>query len=161
MNFFNFGPLEIVFILIIMIIALGPKKMVETAQSLGKFMRKIVKSPLWHTVMDTSRELRDLPSKLVREAGLEEDLSELKKTKDSLTKLGNISITDQPSHKENSEKTKPEAENHSEDGDQKSEKVEDPVTTPEKVAEESNDLTEIKEKEDKPESTSEVDQEKV
>lgn len=94
MNFFNFGPLEIIFILIIMIIVLGPKKMVETAQSLGKFMRKIVKSPLWHTVMDTSRELRDLPTKLVRDAGLEQDLSELKKTKDSLTKLGNITIAD-------------------------------------------------------------------
>lgn len=94
MNLFGIGPLELVFILLIMIVVLGPKKMVESAQSLGKFIRKIVKSPMWGTVMDTSRELRDLPNKLVREAGIEEDLRELQKTKQTLTDIRNYSVSD-------------------------------------------------------------------
>ncbi len=84
MNFLNFGPMEIAFILVIMIVVLGPKQMVELAQKLGAFIRKAVKSPLWTTIMDTSKELRELPTRLVREAGIEEDIKEIKKTRDSL-----------------------------------------------------------------------------
>lgn len=97
MNFLNFGPMEIAFILVIMIVVLGPKKMVESAQKLGVFIRKAVKSPLWSTIMDTSKELRELPTRLVREAGIEEDLKEIKKTRDSIKDIGNISATYNPS----------------------------------------------------------------
>ncbi|MAT41716.1 MAG: hypothetical protein CL609_05195 [Anaerolineaceae bacterium] len=97
MNFLNFGPMEIAFILIIMIVVLGPKQMVDSAQKLGRFIRKAVKSPLWTTIMDTSKELRELPTRLVREAGLEEDIKEIKKTRDSFKDIGNISATYTPS----------------------------------------------------------------
>jgi len=97
MNFLNFGPMEIAFILVIMIVVLGPKQMVESAQKLGAFIRKAVKSPLWTTIMDTSKELRELPTRLVREAGIEEDIKEIKKTRDSLKGIGNISASYTPS----------------------------------------------------------------
>ena len=89
--------MEIAFILIIMIVVLGPKQMVDSAQKLGRFIRKAVKSPLWATIMDTSKELRELPTRLVREAGLEEDSKEIKKTRDSFKDVGNISATYTPS----------------------------------------------------------------
>ena len=92
MSFFGIGPLELVFILIIMILVLGPKNMVITARKLGVTLRKIVKSPLWATVMDTSREIREIPTRLIREAGIEEDLKNIKSTTDSLKDLGNISV---------------------------------------------------------------------
>lgn len=94
MNLFGIGPMELAFIILIMIVVLGPKKMVETASSLGKFIRKVTKSPLWHNLMDTSKEIRDLPTKLVKEAGIEDDIAELKKTRDSITNLKNYSVTD-------------------------------------------------------------------
>ncbi|HSM26271.1 MAG TPA: hypothetical protein VK856_15510, partial [Anaerolineaceae bacterium] len=64
MSVFGIGPMELAFIIIIMILVLGPKNMVITAQKLGVTLRKIVKSPMWATVMDTSREIREMPSRL-------------------------------------------------------------------------------------------------
>ncbi len=111
MNFLNFGPMEIALILVIMIVVLGPKQMVESAQKLGAFIRKAVKSPLWTTIMDTSKELRELPTRLVREAGMEDDIKEIKKTRDSLRGIGNISASYTPSqprpHKPEDEPDKP------------------------------------------------------
>lgn len=92
MSFFGIGPMELVFILIIMILVLGPKNMVITAQKLGGTLRKIVKSPMWATVMDTSREIREIPTRLIREAGIEEDLKNIKSTTDSIKNVGNISV---------------------------------------------------------------------
>ena len=84
MEIFGVGILEVVLILVIAVIVLGPEGMVKSAQAIGKFMRKVIKSPIWAQLMDTQRELRDMPTRLVREAGLEEDIKELKKTQQEL-----------------------------------------------------------------------------
>jgi sec-independent protein translocase protein TatB len=96
MSFFGIGPMELIFILIIMILVLGPKNMVVSAQKLGVTLRKIVKSPLWATVMDTSREIREIPTRLIRDAGIEEDLKNIKSTTDSLKHVGNFSVPINP-----------------------------------------------------------------
>ena len=72
MDILGIGPLEVLFILLIALIIFGPKDIVKAGQMTGKFLRKLMKSPGWQTVQRTSRELRNLPTKLVREAGLEE-----------------------------------------------------------------------------------------
>ncbi|MFZ3079044.1 MAG: Sec-independent protein translocase subunit TatA/TatB [Bellilinea sp.] len=84
MEIFGVGILEVILILVIAVIVLGPEGMVKAAQSIGRFMRKVIKSPIWAQLMDTQRELRDMPTRLVREAGLEEDIKELKKTQQEL-----------------------------------------------------------------------------
>ena len=84
MEIFGVGILEVVLILVIAVIVLGPEGMVKSAQSIGKFLHKVIKSPIWAQLMDTQRELRDMPTRLVREAGLEEDIKELKKTQQEL-----------------------------------------------------------------------------
>lgn len=96
MSFFGIGPMELAFILIIMILVLGPKNMVSAARSFGATLRKIVKSPLWNTVMDTSREIRELPNRLMREAAIDEDIKEIKATTDSLKDIGDISVITTP-----------------------------------------------------------------
>ena len=96
MSLFGIGPLELIFILIIMILVLGPKNMVSAARSLGVTLRKIVKSPMWTSIMDTSREIREIPTKLIRDAGIEEDIKNIKKTTDSIKNVGNISVTTDP-----------------------------------------------------------------
>ncbi len=90
MNILGIGPLELIFIIIIMILVLGPQQMVVTAKKAGALIRKIVKSPMWGTIMDTSREIRDIPTRLVREAGLEEEMREIRSSTQSIKDLKNI-----------------------------------------------------------------------
>jgi len=51
--------------------------MVKAGRTMGKYMRKIVMSPTWRMVQQTSRELRTLPNRMIREAGMEEDIKDL------------------------------------------------------------------------------------
>lgn len=80
MKILNIGIPELIFILIIALIVLGPNGIVKTARNLGIFIRKVIRSPIWAMMLDTQRELREMPTKLVREAGLEEELADLRKT---------------------------------------------------------------------------------
>jgi len=96
MEILGVGPLELLFIFFIALIVLGPKDMVKAGKTLGRFMRKIVTSPTWHTIQRTSRELKSMPNKLIREAGLEDinsQFSELNQIKNDLSILDPNSIT--------------------------------------------------------------------
>ena len=102
MEFLGIGPLEFLLIVVIAVIVLGPKGMIKAARELGLLIRKVTKSPLWREVMDTSREIRDIPQKIVREAGIEEDLKELRRTTQ-----GTISEIQKPVFTELSKPQKP------------------------------------------------------
>jgi Sec-independent protein translocase protein TatA len=77
MDFLGIGPLEVLFILVIALIIFGPKDIVKAGQSTGRFLRKLITSSGWQSVQQTSRDLRNLPNKLIREAGLEEVQEEM------------------------------------------------------------------------------------
>ena len=88
MNIFGIGPLEIVFVLIIGILVLGPEGMIQAGRKLGKFMRSIIHSTWWKNVRQGVTEIQYLPQRLIREAELEE-LNELRDiTKNSFPKIG-------------------------------------------------------------------------
>jgi sec-independent protein translocase protein TatB len=72
MEILGIGPLEFIFILLIALIVLGPNDMVKAGRTIGRFLRRIVTSPNWRTLQDASKELRTLPNRLIREAGIEE-----------------------------------------------------------------------------------------
>ena len=80
MQIFNIGPVEFLLILLIMFILLGPEGMIKTARQIGGWIRQAVRSPIWRDIMGYSQEIRELPTKIVRETGLDEDLAEIKKT---------------------------------------------------------------------------------
>jgi sec-independent protein translocase protein TatB len=82
MDILGVGPLELLFILLIALIVLGPKDMVKSGKTIGLFLRKIVTSSSWQSVQQTSREIRNLPTKLIREAGLEDINDQLPNTSD-------------------------------------------------------------------------------
>ncbi len=77
MDFLGLGPLELLTILLLALILLGPKDMIKTGRTIGRALRKLVLSPTWRTVQQTSKEIRQLPQKLIREAELEELEQEL------------------------------------------------------------------------------------
>lgn len=68
MEILGVGMSELVFIVIIALIVLGPKDMQKAGKTIGKWMRSIVTSDGWRIFQQTSRELRTLPNKLIREA---------------------------------------------------------------------------------------------
>ena len=72
MNFLGVGPLELIFILLIAIIVVGPRDISKTARTLGRYLNNIYRSEAWRTITETSRTLRGLPNRLAREAALEE-----------------------------------------------------------------------------------------
>jgi len=88
MQLLGIGPLELLLIAVIAVIVLGPKGMVSGAREAAKAIRKIIHSPIWHDIVDTSREIREFPQKLAREAGIEKDLEDLRRsTRGTLNKI--------------------------------------------------------------------------
>jgi len=74
MEFLGIGPLEFVLIFVLALVLLGPKDMVSSARKFAQWIRKITQSSYWQEAVDTSREIRQLPSKIMKEAGLDEEL---------------------------------------------------------------------------------------
>src|SRR5262245_5824944 len=72
MDILGIGVPELIFIVIIALIVLGPKDMVAAGRTFGKTLRKIITSPTWKAVRTTGQELQQLPTRLMREAGLDE-----------------------------------------------------------------------------------------
>jgi sec-independent protein translocase protein TatB len=72
MDIFGIGPTEIVFIILLALILLGPKDMEKTGRTIGRFLRDLTRSESWRAFRDTSRELRNLPNRLMREANIED-----------------------------------------------------------------------------------------
>jgi len=79
MDLFGIGPFEFLLILLIALIVLGPQEMANNARKLAGFVRKITRSPTWRQMMSTSREIRDLPTRLVRESGFQEQMDEIRR----------------------------------------------------------------------------------
>ena len=72
MDIFGIGPTELVFIILIALIVLGPKDMQKTGRTIGRWLRNMTTSDGWRAFRDTSREIRNLPNRLMREANLED-----------------------------------------------------------------------------------------
>ncbi|HET9590415.1 MAG TPA: twin-arginine translocase TatA/TatE family subunit [Anaerolineales bacterium] len=71
MEIFGIGWQELIFILIIALIVLGPKDMQKAGRTLGRWLNQLVQSDSWKVFQRTSSELRNLPRNLMREANME------------------------------------------------------------------------------------------
>lgn len=72
MDILGIGPTELVFIILIALILLGPKDMEKAGRTIGRFLRDMTQSESWRAFRDTSREIRNLPNRLMREANIED-----------------------------------------------------------------------------------------
>jgi Sec-independent protein translocase protein TatA len=86
MEILGIGMSELVFIIIIALIVLGPKDMQKAGKTIGRFLRNVVTSDGWRAFQQTSREIRSLPTRLMREAN------------DELNKIGDEINTADPTH---------------------------------------------------------------
>ena len=85
MEILNVGPLELFFIVLLALILLGPNRTVEAMRNIGRMMYRVVRSPYWTDVITTTRDIREFPTRIVREAGLEESMKELEDTKKAIS----------------------------------------------------------------------------
>ena len=71
MEILGIGASELIFILLIAIIVLGPKDMQRAGRTIGRWLNQLVHSDGWKVFQKTSAELRNLPRNLMREANME------------------------------------------------------------------------------------------
>jgi sec-independent protein translocase protein TatB len=78
MEVLGIGPSELLFIIVLALIILGPRDMQKAGRTIGKWLRQVVTSDGWKFFQQTSREIQTLPNRLMREAALDE-LKEMEK----------------------------------------------------------------------------------
>ena len=84
MEILGIGPMELIFILIILLVVVGPRNLSSSARDIGRFLNRMYRSDTWRMMTEASRTLRNLPNQLAREAALEE----LDATQKELLKAG-------------------------------------------------------------------------
>jgi Sec-independent protein translocase protein TatA len=92
MEFLGVGPMELIFIILLALLIMGPRDMSKAGLSIGRFLRRIVTSEAWQNFRQASKELSYLPNKLIREAGLEEEAKELNAGLQDIAKLSKIDV---------------------------------------------------------------------
>jgi len=88
MEILGIGPSELIFIIIIALIVLGPKDMQKAGKTIGRWLNGLIRSDGWKAFQQTSKEIRSLPTKLMREANMEiaETEKEMRKAMDISSK---------------------------------------------------------------------------
>jgi sec-independent protein translocase protein TatB len=111
MEIFGIGASELIFILIIAIIVLGPKDMQKAGRTIGRWLNQLVQSDSWKVFQKTSAELRNLPRNLMREANteLQEMDKEIRRSIDprQYPPTSRSSSSQNPSHRDASQSTDP------------------------------------------------------
>jgi Sec-independent protein translocase protein TatA len=77
MDFLGVGPLELLLIFVLALILLGPRGMVSTARKAAGAIRRMTQSDFWRDAVDSSREFRNLPTQIMKETGLDEELRKI------------------------------------------------------------------------------------
>ena len=71
MDFFGIGLFEILLIILIALIVLGPQDMVKTGRDFGRAVRRFFRSEELRTLLQASKEIRSIPEKMLEESGLD------------------------------------------------------------------------------------------
>jgi Sec-independent protein translocase protein TatA len=72
MEFLGIGPLELLLVLVIALLVIPPNQLGKVGRSIGRFLNRMFRSDSWRIFRQASSELQNLPSRLAREAQLEE-----------------------------------------------------------------------------------------
>lgn len=77
MEILGIGIPELLFIVLLILVLFGPKDMITTGKTLGRWLNQLVRSPTYKLLTKTGDELRNLPRNLMRESNLEEYTKEM------------------------------------------------------------------------------------
>jgi sec-independent protein translocase protein TatB len=71
MEFLGIGPLELMLVIILALVLVGPRDLAKFGREAGRFINRLYRSQTWRTMNEASREIRNLPTRLAREAELD------------------------------------------------------------------------------------------
>jgi sec-independent protein translocase protein TatB len=71
MELLGIGPTELILIIILALVFVGPRDLAKFGRDAGRFLNKLYRSQAWRTMNEASREIRNLPTRLAREAELD------------------------------------------------------------------------------------------
>lgn len=89
MEILGVGPLEFLFIIVLMLLVLGPQGMIKALHDVGDFLRKVVQSPVWKTIVNSSQELRNVQTQIMKDSGLDESIKDIRESTQSLNEVTN------------------------------------------------------------------------
>ena len=72
MELLGIGPLELIAILVIALIIFSPKDIAKGGKAAGRWINQLYRSETWKSMRQVSQEMQNLPSRLAREAQLDE-----------------------------------------------------------------------------------------
>jgi Sec-independent protein translocase protein TatA len=72
MEFLGIGPLELLLVMVIALLVVPPNQLGKVGRSIGRFLNRMFRSDSWRIFRQASSEIQNLPSRLAREAQLEE-----------------------------------------------------------------------------------------
>jgi Sec-independent protein translocase protein TatA len=78
MELLGIGPLELLVIALIAILIFSPKDLAQGGKTVGRWINSLNRSDTWKSMRQVSQEMQNLPTRLAREAQLDE-LDDLKK----------------------------------------------------------------------------------
>jgi len=122
MEILGVGAPELIFVIIIALIVLGPKDMQKAGKTIGRWLNQLIHSDGWKIFQKTSAEMRNLPTKLMREANLDMHTTEkdIRKAMDMQTIEKDVrkAMDMQPSQPASSRSRKPSPLNESDSSPQ-------------------------------------------
>ncbi len=77
MKFLGIGSLELILILIIAILVLGPDGMLKSARKVGQIIRDVKKSGIWQALIGSKESINKISQELVTETGIKEVRDEI------------------------------------------------------------------------------------
>jgi sec-independent protein translocase protein TatB len=112
MEILGIGASELAFILLIAIIVLGPRDMQKAGKTVGRWLNQLVHSDSWKALQRASKEIRDLPTNLMREANMElqdvdKEIKEIRQTIDPRYRPPAPPASRNPSHRDAAQSPQP------------------------------------------------------
>lgn len=81
MDVFGIGPMEFVYIVLILLVIFGPNDLVKGARSIGSLVNQWRRSDDFQLIKQVAKEVRDLPNRLTEEAALDDAEKLINETK--------------------------------------------------------------------------------
>lgn len=92
MEIFNIGVGELLFVIILAFILLGPERMIEAAGQLGKVVRKLVNSPVWKEINKGARDLDHLSQEILDKTGVNDSVETIRNINQEIAKINLINL---------------------------------------------------------------------
>lgn len=90
MGFFNISWTEVLVVLVIAFIILGPNRITMFGHQMGEWIRRLNKSEFFRDVLQTTDQIRNYPRKILDEAMLDQTLAEIKHEISEVQSLSNL-----------------------------------------------------------------------